>query len=806
MKQKVFTLLTLLVLCVTGAWADPVELININFADEADASIDVGTSKTVDGISVYSKAAASLSNTHGLIGSNNAKNTNYWFAIPIENINGSISITFTCDNNRPNYSYAIVECDDLPATYSNPESLTAIERPASGKVASATNVAVSKTKAVLYFGLTSNGSSYATSNLVVTTPASSGKTPSSFALTSASEVEVAISGNSTITTLGNAGTVTYTSNNTDVATVTDAGVITAVAGGKTTITVSDPGSAEVDGKDLTVTVLVPYPNPIAADSYVFTISQYDFSNTAKTKHYFKNGFTMTSSGADNISYASIESNTGIKYSHVYNYVLNIPANVTITYATIKARSNYNTSDKANWGTVLGTDYSSIELPQNNQDPAEKDFVVASPSVGGTFAFSPGGNQWQAIITLNTTEYHAKYPVTFDSGEGTGSMEGTEVRGGSTYALPASTFTAPAEKGFAGWLCSVDGQTYAAGADYTMTDAPTTFTAQYEGVEGKMIIKALATARNTYAASGAIGGTVSGSGMGSDNIDGGYKFNRPSKIILNIASGWTFKTGDVLNVHITSASNSAGATIALYDKDNIDKDHVVYNTGVAGVVGDNMFVLPAAVNGQTSICVARPNDKSNEWNAYVDYIEVIRPDVITLNAKGYATYSRKSDFEVFSGGTAYKMALNESTKTIAGTAIDTAIPAGEGILLRGDADAKVNIIETTGAAALVDNDLKGSTKSNGTLADMPTYCYVLSGDTFKKFTGATLTANKAFFAASGDLKGHALTMTFDDGETTAIKAVEAKKVENGVFYNLAGQQVAQPTKGLYIVNGRKVIVK
>ena len=199
MKQKVFTLLTLLVLCVTGAWADPVELININFADEADASIDVGTSKTVDGISVYSKAAASLSNTHGLIGSNNAKNTNYWFAIPIENINGSISITFTCDNNRPNYSYAIVECDDLPATYSNPESLTAIERPASGKVASATNVAVSKTKAVLYFGLTSNGSSYATSNLVVTTPASSGKTPSSFALTSASEVEVAISGNSTIT-------------------------------------------------------------------------------------------------------------------------------------------------------------------------------------------------------------------------------------------------------------------------------------------------------------------------------------------------------------------------------------------------------------------------------------------------------------------------------------------------------------------------------------------------------------------------------------------------------------------------------
>ena len=28
----------------------------------------------------------------------------------------------------------------------------------------------------------------------------------------------------------------------------------------------------------------------------------------------------------------------------------------------------------------------------------------------------------------------------------------------------------------------------------------------------------------------------------------------------------------------------------------------------------------------------------------------------------------------------------------------------------------------------------------------------------------------------------------------------------VVYNLAGQRVAQPTKGLYIVNGKKVIIK
>ena len=30
--------------------------------------------------------------------------------------------------------------------------------------------------------------------------------------------------------------------------------------------------------------------------------------------------------------------------------------------------------------------------------------------------------------------------------------------------------------------------------------------------------------------------------------------------------------------------------------------------------------------------------------------------------------------------------------------------------------------------------------------------------------------------------------------------------DGIYYNLAGQRVAQPTKGLYIVNGKKVVIK
>ena len=40
----------------------------------------------------------------------------------------------------------------------------------------------------------------------------------------------------------------------------------------------------------------------------------------------------------------------------------------------------------------------------------------------------------------------------------------------------------------------------------------------------------------------------------------------------------------------------------------------------------------------------------------------------------------------------------------------------------------------------------------------------------------------------------------EGNTTGIESVGSK----GEFFNLAGQRVAQPAKGLYIVNGKKVI--
>jgi len=174
--------------------------------------------------------------------------------------------------------------------------------------------------------------------------------------------------------------------------------------------------------------------------------------------------------------------------------------------------------------------------------------------------------------------------------------------------------------------------------------------------------------------------------------------------------------------------------------------------------------------------------------------------ITLNAKGYGTYSKANDF-TFSGAKAYKMALDESAKTITGTEVTGKIVAGEGILFRGEAGATVTITGATWATALEGNNLKGTTKADGTKAVKPEFCYTLSGDTFKKFTGTAFNDNKAYFEASQDLKGQSFEIIFD-GEATAISfvveddanvaAAPVKTIKNGQLfignYNVAGARI------------------
>ena len=51
----------------------------------------------------------------------------------------------------------------------------------------------------------------------------------------------------------------------------------------------------------------------------------------------------------------------------------------------------------------------------------------------------------------------------------------------------------------------------------------------------------------------------------------------------------------------------------------------------------------------------------------------------------------------------------------------------------------------------------------------------------------------------------LSLSF--GESTGINSLQVMTNEtDGAYYNLQGMQIAQPQKGIYIKNGKKMIIK
>lgn len=185
-------------------------------------------------------------------------------------------------------------------------------------------------------------------------------------------------------------------------------------------------------------------------------------------------------------------------------------------------------------------------------------------------------------------------------------------------------------------------------------------------------------------------------------------------------------------------------------------------------------------------------------------------VSTLSGRNYASYvtTKKLAFGSTDGITAYiATGLNAGGTAVTLTPVDV-VPAGTPIIVKTDVQGTtVNVPVTTADAsstagnALVAGD--GTTAWNGT--DGYTY-YYLAGDEFHKATSGTLQSGKAYLKVAGSPAAHELSISFGD-ESTGIADVNVKGSDDKAgFYDLSGRRVAQPTKGLYIVNGKKVIIK
>lgn len=149
----------------------------------------------------------------------------------------------------------------------------------------------------------------------------------------------------------------------------------------------------------------------------------------------------------------------------------------------------------------------------------------------------------------------------------------------------------------------------------------------------------------------------------------------------------------------------------------------------------------------------------------------------------------------------KLALDEVT--------DKIIPSKNGVILKSTGNPVMTLTTEDGSYNYSKNVLnyvdpyEAAVVGNGSI-------YVLNSTIengvgfYKLATGKTLGVGKAYLnygAGARDFYG------FDEDETTSIDVIsKMSEGRSDAWYNLSGQRVMNPTKGLYIVNGKKVVLK
>ena len=182
-------------------------------------------------------------------------------------------------------------------------------------------------------------------------------------------------------------------------------------------------------------------------------------------------------------------------------------------------------------------------------------------------------------------------------------------------------------------------------------------------------------------------------------------------------------------------------------------------------------------------------------------------VRTITDALYATTSFPAavDFSQTDGIKAYIAKANDAKTKVELTEV-TKVAAGVPVILNGSAKDYTLHYTTESTDDVSDNNLL---VSDGTVTGDENTIYVLANGTsgvgfYLLKSGDKVPASKAYLIVTGSSESRSF-IDIDDN-VTGIQQVKGSKSQVESYYNLNGQRVVQPTKGVYIVNGKKIIIK
>ena len=206
-------------------------------------------------------------------------------------------------------------------------------------------------------------------------------------------------------------------------------------------------------------------------------------------------------------------------------------------------------------------------------------------------------------------------------------------------------------------------------------------------------------------------------------------------------------------------------------------------------------ITASYSGQSATCTVTVSNRTVTANE-------------GATGEYWATYYNATEFGFTAdeNTTVFQAALAGTQLTMTEVA-NREIPASKAVILKSSA-ATITLTLASTTATLDGNQLQGT----ATAITNPGNAYVLNkgakGVGFYKLSAdGTIGANKAYLTYSATARDF---FGFGEGEITGVnEELRIKNEESATdptWYNLNGQRVAQPAKGLYIVNGKKVVIK
>ncbi|MBQ9676862.1 MAG: hypothetical protein IJV44_01845 [Prevotella sp.] len=277
-------------------------------------------------------------------------------------------------------------------------------------------------------------------------------------------------------------------------------------------------------------------------------------------------------------------------------------------------------------------------------------------------------------------------------------------------------------------------------------------------------------------------------------DGSIKFTQVNKISFNASVPGT------VTVEYANTGGNAARTVLI---NNISKGTKSSSNNKDADYQSEDFNVPAGTITIKGVQVSDNADKMLRIRKIV-FTPLTEGDVVQVTTAAYATHvlADDIDFTKTAEVTAYKAKVNGDVIEL--TEVEQA-PAGTPLIIAATTDVYTLEKADVTPAAVTDNDLTaGPVTGDGT-------SYYVLGKVEDKVgfgplaSGKTLPATKAYIPASKFSASREFIEIDINGFSTGIQNIKVGSDDN-VYYDLQGRRVLYPIKGLYIVNGKKVIIK